>query len=225
MTNQNSIERAYKWLANCYWTKLGREGYTPLHKAAETGKLNKVPKSILTQENLTKFDKDSLRTPLHYAAERGHLDQVPRELLTSENILLPNSHGETVLHFAACGHLDQLPKELLTPDIFSVQAHNGSTPIHWAGSHYIHTIPTSALTDKNLLTTYNSGQTNITTEECSVIGMLKAQGGLDHLLGLELGESCQKIAGQEWCDKNNRIKLAKRALTTPITESSDLDIF
>jgi len=226
MKRANNIDRAYKWLQTHYWTKLGVDGYTPLFKAAERGGLLKVPNHILTQENITRMDTGSYYSPLHYAAERGHLDQLPKELITRQTLLIKNGHGETALHFAAGhGNLNQLPQELLTEDIFSVQAENKSTPLHWAaGSNFISHVPKNILTDRNLLIQMNNTLDD-TTDEQTVIGLIRTQGYLDDLLGLELGEECQRIAGKEWTLKNNSILAARKTLSTESATADEMDLF
>jgi len=82
-----------------------------LHKAAKEGTLDKVPKELLTTDNLMRPDHVGL-TVFFRAIEFKHLDQIPPQLLTDETCF---TGGWTVLHFAAAtGQLDKIPKELLT---------------------------------------------------------------------------------------------------------------
>jgi ankyrin repeat protein len=79
------------------------------HKAAYHGHLDKIPKELLTAENLLKTDTFD-RTCLHLAAYNGQLAEIPREVLTAENLLKHDKNGDTCLNLAAqWGHLDKLP--------------------------------------------------------------------------------------------------------------------
>lgn len=72
------------------------------------GKLDQVPKELLTLETLVARDAGG-STLLHYIAYYGHLDQVPKLLLTSETMLVKDNNGLTPLMYATRnGHLNQL---------------------------------------------------------------------------------------------------------------------
>jgi hypothetical protein len=51
-------------------------GNTLYHKAAQNGHLDKIPRNLLTAENLLKANSDG-DTCLHYAAYEDHLNQIP----------------------------------------------------------------------------------------------------------------------------------------------------
>jgi ankyrin repeat protein len=89
---------------------------TLYHDAAWEGHLDKLPKELLTAENLLQPNNYGW-TCLQIAARNGHLDQIPKELLTVENLLQPNNYGYACLHWAAYkGQLAKIPKELLTAE-------------------------------------------------------------------------------------------------------------
>jgi hypothetical protein len=103
-----------------------------LFSAAIYGKLNQVPREILTSRNLLAKDRFG-NTPLHYAAEFGYLEQVPREVKTTENLLTKGKDDENVFHKAAWfGHLNQIPDELLTEDNLFTKNKEGKTPLYMA---------------------------------------------------------------------------------------------
>jgi hypothetical protein len=111
---------------------------TPLHRAAKMGRINEIPRHLLTVELFMARDNSFARkTPLHLAAEYGQLDKVPKEFLTRETMTSSVSYSggnwrgvaggscrtETPLHVAVrCGHADQIPKEFLTPEFLSIEA-------------------------------------------------------------------------------------------------------
>ena len=117
--------------------KIKKSGETPLHRAAKMGRINEIPKHLLTAELFMARDNSFTRkTPVHLAAEFGQLNKVPREFLTRETMTASTEYEkkesrtgpapprtETPLHVAArCGHADQIPKEFLTPEFLSVEA-------------------------------------------------------------------------------------------------------
>jgi len=86
-----------------------KSGFTPIHAAAETGQLTKIPAECLTGALLLTRN-DNGDTPLHAAAYEGHLDQVPASLLTRENMATRNYEGISVAALAAeRGFTSQIP--------------------------------------------------------------------------------------------------------------------
>jgi hypothetical protein len=136
------------------------EGKNLYTLAAEKGHLDKIPKELLTQENLAKPDGYNL-TCLHWAAVTGHLDQIPKEILTEENLLQPNSFNRTCLHLAAkSGHLDQIAKEVLTKENLLLPDDGGLTCLHWATEYgHLAQIPKELLTTENLIKPDTDGNT------------------------------------------------------------------
>ena len=112
--------------------KATKSGETPLHRAAKMGRINEIPKHLLTVE-LFMLRNNSGATPIHFAAKSGHLDQVPRQVLTKETMTATLGKGfyltgsgyqaktETPLHLAV-QHANQIPKEFLTPEFLSIEA-------------------------------------------------------------------------------------------------------
>jgi ankyrin repeat protein len=94
---------------------------TLYHKTANSGYLVRIPKELLSTENLLK--KGSNTTCLHIAAERGELSHIPEEVLTAKNLLVLNRSGQTCLNIAAAnGHIGQIPIECLTAENLLFQA-------------------------------------------------------------------------------------------------------
>jgi ankyrin repeat protein len=82
---------------------------TLYHDAAQNGHLDKIPKELLTAENLLQPSNYG-KNCLHYAAYNGQLAEIPRELLTAENLLKLDGWGSTCLHKAAMNSkLGQIP--------------------------------------------------------------------------------------------------------------------
>jgi ankyrin repeat protein len=133
---------------------------TLYHDAAIHGHLDKIPKELLTAENLLQANENG-KTCLHYAAYNGHLDQTPKELLTAENLLQPDTLGWTCFHNAAeWGHLDQIPKELLTAENLLQPNNYGWNCLHFAARNgHLDQIPKELLTAENLLKPDNSSWT------------------------------------------------------------------
>jgi ankyrin repeat protein len=147
---------------------------TLYHDAAIHGHLDKIPKELLTAENLLQ-PNNSGWTCLHIAAERGHLGQVPKEFLTAENLLQPNTSNENCLHKAAYyGHLDQIPKELLTAENL-LQPNNYS----WTCLHHAASTGLLAQIPKELLTAENLLQPDEDNENC--LHFAAANGHLDKI--------------------------------------------
>jgi len=111
-----------------------KKGDTPLHRAAEKGEIQNIPRHLLAQDLF--FEKNYAgQTPLHLAAKYGHLEQVPPEFMTKEAMTITTggggystrsgyqAKGETPLHVAArCGNAEQVPKEFLKPEFLSIEA-------------------------------------------------------------------------------------------------------
>ena len=117
--------------------KVTKSGETPLHRAAKMGKINEIPKHLLTLELFIARDNSfGRKTPVHLAAEFGQLNKIPREFLTRETMTASTEYEnkesrtgptpprtETPLHIAVrCGHADQIPVEFLTPEFLSIEA-------------------------------------------------------------------------------------------------------
>lgn len=126
-----------------------KSGETPLHRAAKMGRINEIPKHLLTVELfMTRDNSFARKTPLHLAAEFGQLDNVPKEFLTRETMTASTEYEknesrtgptpprtETPLHVAVrCGHADQIPKEFFTPEFLSIEASGyRETVLHYLG--------------------------------------------------------------------------------------------
>lgn len=136
-------------LAEATIRKATKSGETPLHRAAKMGRINEIPKHLLTVELFLARDNSFARkTPLHLAAEFGQLDNVPKEFLTRETMTVSTEYEkkqsrtgatpprtETPLHVAVrCGHADQIPKEFFTPEFLSIEASGyRETVLHYLG--------------------------------------------------------------------------------------------
>jgi ankyrin repeat protein len=114
--NSNLAKYSPKQIEQSMLQKGGDYKMTLYHQAALAGHLNKIPKELLTAENLLTSHKYG-ENCLHIAARWGHLVQIPKEFLTERNLLQTDTDTRTCLHYAArWGHFDQIPKELLTSE-------------------------------------------------------------------------------------------------------------
>jgi hypothetical protein len=109
-------------------SKLGPEGKSVLHKAAQFNKLSLVPKELFTQESLMIKSKAN-QTVLHIAASHNdQLRHIPKEFLTKENLKSKDIESNTVLHMAAYGLglslIDQ--KEIDTDTLLEENIYNRS---------------------------------------------------------------------------------------------------
>ena len=94
---------------------------TPIHDAAKYGYLGRIPKELLTLENMTVRNKYG-ETAIHLAAcygdvrasrglptDIGFLEQVPKELITVETMLMEDGCGKRPIDIAlANGQIDML---------------------------------------------------------------------------------------------------------------------
>jgi ankyrin repeat protein len=166
-------------------------GWTPLHWAAWHGALDKIPRELLTTENLTIEDRE-VRTPLHFAALNGHLNQIPRELLTQENLTIKNGDGGTPLHFAALnGTLDQIPKELLTQENLTIKDGDGETPLFRAAEYQ--NLPAAKLA--KLLTKETTKALLQTEQNPQIIEALKKTLELQNIIETSRQKLSDTIAG------------------------------
>ena len=91
-----------------YWS-------TDLHEAAVYGRLDRMPREVLTAENMGVGNIAGI-TPLHLAAENGWLNQVPMVAFTG-NMLVKDVGGNTPLSLAVTnGYLSQVPLGLELPE-------------------------------------------------------------------------------------------------------------
>jgi ankyrin repeat protein len=91
------------------------EGKTPLHIAAQHGKLSKVPSFLLTKKQITKQDKEG-KTVLHYAIPdiRNGIQNIPKELLCEENLSIEDINSNTLYHMLCFSKdIDLLDKSVL----------------------------------------------------------------------------------------------------------------
>jgi hypothetical protein len=131
-------------------------------EAACHGYLDKVPKNLLTAENLA--PDDTSLGPLYFVAKTGYLHHIPKELLTEENLTKPDSYDWTPLHYAAThGQLDLVPKEVLTEENLTKPDDLGHSPFYGAAYRgHLNQIPKKFLTARNLTTPDKKGYTPLT---------------------------------------------------------------
>lgn len=114
---------------------LGHKAYSwlhPLHRAAEAGILDKLPKEAFTPEGLIKQSHGGT-TPLHYAAKHHQLKYIPKELFNQENLLKGNELGTTPMHCAAeHGCLNQIPEKFLKDKLLNNKNFLGMSCLHFA---------------------------------------------------------------------------------------------
>lgn len=117
--------------------RVRKNGNTPLHRAAQTGRIAEIPRNLLTAELFLIFNEfHTPFTPIHLAAKHGQLDKVPSDFLTKETLTASIEYEKkesrtgptpprtrTPLHVAADeGHADQIPKKFLTPEYLTIEA-------------------------------------------------------------------------------------------------------
>ena len=122
--------------------KTDHQGETPLHLAGQTGRLDQIPKDLLTKQNLLTPDENGI-TPLHCAASGGHLHQIPQDILTQKNLLIPSHDASTPLHHAAWyGHLHQIPAGAFCEEALLQENITGCQPLHYAARNgFLEQIP------------------------------------------------------------------------------------
>jgi hypothetical protein len=135
-----------------------QHGDTLYHYAAEYGHLDKIPRELLTEENLRLNTNNDGWTSLgwtcfHHAAREGFLYQIPPEILTEENLRIPDSDGNTSFHIATENNrLTEFAHKYLTEENLLLETHNQTNCFHLAASQgTLHQIPKQYLTLKNLL--------------------------------------------------------------------------
>lgn len=121
--------------------KKTQTGDTPLHRAAKQGRIDEIPKHLLSI-GLFLITNFRDQTPVHVAARYGTLDKVPPEFLSKETMTASTEYGESLvytrkesktgttppktqspLHTAVrYGNADQIPKQFLAPEFLSIQA-------------------------------------------------------------------------------------------------------
>lgn len=104
-----------------------KTGDTPLHRAARQGRIQEIPRELLSIEHFLATNNEG-RTPLHFAATNAHLDQVPPEFLTEHSLSIRDMFGATALHRAAeYGSITQIPKAILTGKLMGLRNKSGET--------------------------------------------------------------------------------------------------
>lgn len=190
-----------------------------LHSLALQGKLDTLPKNMLTLENMLKMENG--RTPLHIAAQMGHLFQLPTELITLETMLTRTAQGNTVFHEAAYdGKLHDIPLDLLTVEVCAIKNLQGETVAHYAAaSNSFCQIPKKLLTAELVLCENKDNWTPLQS-------LMHLKSTLDPLLGIDFGESekAKALVGEEWWAKNLEVLSQKKDLELH-EEAPGIDIF
>jgi len=223
--------------------KKDRNGNTVLHFC--TAHLKKLPKEILTLENLTTRNKQ-METIFHWAAREINLDKIPQRLLTKDTIFLTDNAKQTVFSTAAeFGSLDQIPREFITLENLK---RTNAVPLAAENGH-LDTIPEEFLTFETLNLRNKEGKSafELTVKRGRIyqlpkallspqILLLKDQYGktqiahfielekMDNLLGMELPETFSKIVGRTWYEKNQRLVHEKHNLTAKNVEQ-EIELF
>jgi len=135
-----------------------KNGDTPLHRAARTGKIADIPEHLLSIE-LFLVKNNYGYSPIHEAAKHGHLNQIPAEFLTKETLTNRITWGssteyltgagaiaqtETPLHIAVrCGYADQIPKGFFAPEFLCLRATGYQTTLlhYLAGRNRLDLVP------------------------------------------------------------------------------------
>jgi putative phage-type endonuclease len=126
-----------------------KRGAIPLHGAAKNGKLDEIPRELLTVD-LFLVQNSEGETALHVAARNGTLDHVPAEFFTEETLSVMEMYGRTPLHLAAkFDSLNQIPRDALTLKLLGIKTHNEhrSSVVHVAArNNNLGQIPRDLLT-------------------------------------------------------------------------------
>jgi ankyrin repeat protein len=130
------------------------EQRSPLHIAAQHGKLNNVPDYLLTHENVKKQD-NSGKTVLHHAVidNRNSWSKIPKSLLTPDNALIEDINKNTIFHLLAYSkNLDKIEdKKLLKEKYLMAKNGLGLSPIEYI----CHGKQTSTKLFKELIKTFS----------------------------------------------------------------------
>ena len=110
---------------------------TPLIKAVERGKENRVERLLEDGADVNEVDEKGM-TPLHHAARRGHDDMTHMLLARGASVNAQDQDGNTPLHLAAKSNHDETMVELLIAGANrSVRNKEGKTPADLASARLI----------------------------------------------------------------------------------------
>ena len=105
-----------------------KTGDTPLHRAAKLGRIDEIPKHLLTVE-LFSVKNCRHETPIDAAVRFGQLDKIPKELLTPEILSIAIEYYSTVLHqLAYAKRLDLIPDIYADSVMWNLRNNLGETP-------------------------------------------------------------------------------------------------
>lgn len=109
------------------------DGKTPLHVAAQHGKLGKIPQFLLTQERIVLQDKEG-KTVLHYSILdiRNGLKSIPKKLLSQENMLIEDINSNTLYHMLGYSKdITLLDRSMIKEEYLMKPNSLGITPIEY----------------------------------------------------------------------------------------------
>ena len=196
-----------------------RDGNSVLDVIVWQRHLDKVPKSLLTKQNMLKESQSTGTTPLHQACKRHILSQVPKELITQHAMLTYDKLGTCPLVLAITyDQIDQVPKEILTSENIMYRSWRGVTNIYLiAELGMLPSIPRHLLTEENLLDNRHSPAALATHFKYF-------PDEADKLLGLRITERSKPFVGEDWYNKNQEYVRHQDALNLN-TQEYEIDIF
>jgi len=195
-----------------------------IDRMAKKGSLS-YASALLTDAFLEKRSKYCETSLLAIAAEYGVLNQVPVALLTEKNLLRePN----TVLHLAALnGSLAQIPVEITRKHLMRENL-AGETVLHfcaWSGN--FKQVPDDMLTYENLTKPSMVSGFILGVKAAHLnfpLGYAVMTERMDGLLGFDFPDSARAIVGEDWWEKNERVKLQISELGST-EEDAQVDLF
>lgn len=127
-----------------------------IHQIADQGELNKLSPKLLTPNVV--LAKDGFgNNALFYASRMGELKYIPSGILKKDELLIQNSWGETILHWAiSSGRIkNYIPDELITEDALLIENKRGENIFHVATMvGFLDQIPDKFINEKTML--YNN---------------------------------------------------------------------
>ena len=183
-----------------------KRGALPVHGAAKKGKLDEIPRELLTVD-LFMVQNSEGETALHIAARNGTLNQLPPECFTEETLSVMEMYGRTPLHLAAkFDSLNQLPSDVLTPKLLGITTQNEhrSSVVHVAArNNNLAQIPNELLTPELMNQRNAYGETPLQALENN--RATESQLAYLRRLGVEVNETTlMKHEASELIDKTLR---------------------
>lgn len=183
------------------------DGWTPLHWAAASSELKRVPRKFMTVENMSRPDCGG-NSPLHVFTEHNNnLSDLPDSVLKLLG-KLRNKKGWTPMHWISfSGALTEVPDQYITKETLLAQSDVGNTPMHYfvqRDSSLLHLKRLNLLDAETLLCADIDGCTPL--HHCS-----SSQQSLNVLLGIKLPKEALEIVPESWYRLNETVIAEREA--------------